>query len=57
MKKQKKKLVKRYRTDTEFGFDLTPDIIDGVNTMEHPGRSDAVTQQTHKTPRNNTRPS
>lgn len=54
----KKKPISRLRDakqDAEFGFDLTPDIIDGINTMRHADRSNAVTQQTHKTPRNNTR--
>lgn len=55
MKKQKHVPTVRGRRDTEFGFDLTPDIIDGINTMSHP-RSDAVWQQTHAAPRNNTRP-
>lgn len=56
MKPEKKIPLPARKQDTEFGFDLTPDIIDGINTMSHRNRSSAVVQQTHKTPRNNTRP-
>lgn len=55
MKHQSRKNLRSSAKDVEFGFDLTPDIIDGVNTMRH-DRSSAVNQQLHKTPRNNTRP-
>ncbi len=55
MKKNPKTSPARRVTDVEFGYDLTPDIINGVNTMQHKSRSDAVQQQIHAAPRNNTK--